>query len=331
MEKRKLGKSNIEVSALGLGCWPIGGPFYSNGTNTGYGKQDDNEALKALYKAFDLGISFFDTSDIYGAGHSEKLLGKAFSGMRNNIVIATKFGFVFNEDTKECTGTDHSPEFIRKACENSLRRLRTDYIDLYQFHLGFIPLEEATPVFETLESLKKEGKIREYGWSTDNADSREFMIHKTNAVTIQHQYNLFINSDDIIKDCETYNLASINRSPLAMGILGGKYRLDSKPFGQEDIRGNNIDWNFYFHDGLPNPNLLRQLDDLRCILTDGGRTLVQGALGWLWAKSSQTIPIPGFRTTEQVQELSKALETGPLTADQVSTIDSIAGNIKIVE
>ncbi len=331
MEKRILGKSNIGVSPLGLGCWPIGGPFYGGGTNFGYSRSNDDESIKALKQAVDLGITFFDTSSNYGAGHSEYLLGKAFAGIRNNLVIATKFGFVFDEATKESTGAAYSPEFIRFSCEESLRRLNTDYIDLFQLHLGFIPFEDAALVFETLTALKKEGKIRAYGWSTDNADSREFMIRRTNAVAIQHQYNLFINSDEIIADCEKYNLASINRSPLAMGILGGNYTRTNTPLGPDDIRGNNIDWNFYFHDGLPNAGLIRELDNIREVLCSNGRSVAQGALAWLWAKSSKTIPIPGFRTVDQVKDLAKAMEFGPLSKEQVRQIDSIAGNIKIVE
>lgn len=331
MNKRTLGKSGIEVGALGLGCWPIGGPFYgADGVIAGFSSVNDDESIKALHTALELGITFFDTSSVYGCGHSERILGTAFKNCRSKVVYATKFGAIFNEETKTCIGNSVAPDFIRQSCEDSLRRLGTDVIDLFQCHEWYVPLEQAGEVFDTLDDLKKEGKIRAYAWSTDLPEAIDFLAKNTNGTAIQHQYNVLINADSILKVCEEYDLASINRSPLGMGVLSGKYTLDSAALLKDDIRGCNVDWNFYFKDGKVNPVLLERLDQIREVLTSNGRSLVQGALGWLWAKSERTIPVPGFRTVKQVEELAGAMEFGPLKAEQVSQIDSIIEKISIV-
>ena len=160
---RTLGRSNIEISAMGMGCWAIGGPFWSGETPLGWGEVDDNESIRAIHAALDLGATFFDTANVYGAGHSERVLAKALKGKRDQVVIATKFNAVFDETTRQVTGSDTTPEGIRRACEDSLSRLETDVIDLYQFHDNGFPPEQAGPVRDTLEELVAEGKIRAYG------------------------------------------------------------------------------------------------------------------------------------------------------------------------
>src|SRR6266545_6714224 len=144
--KRKLGRSGIEVSAMGLGCWAIGGPFWMGETPVGWGEVDDEESIRAIQRGMELGVNFFDTSDVYGTGHSERVLSRALVGRRDQVVIATKFGNTFDEATRQLTGGNGSPEYIRQACEASLRRLKTDYIDLYQFHRGDHPIAEAGAV-----------------------------------------------------------------------------------------------------------------------------------------------------------------------------------------
>ncbi|MDP9374823.1 MAG: aldo/keto reductase, partial [Chloroflexota bacterium] len=168
---RRLGRSGVEVSALGLGCWAIGGQFWRDGRPRGWGQVDDAESIRALGRALDLGVTFFDTADVYGCGHSERVLARALAGRRDRVVIATKFGNVFDEASRQAFGTDTSPGYVRRACEASLRRLNTDYIDLYQFHVGNCGLDEALAVREALEGLVGEGKIRHYGWSTDRAEN----------------------------------------------------------------------------------------------------------------------------------------------------------------
>jgi aryl-alcohol dehydrogenase-like predicted oxidoreductase len=322
---RKFGRSGIEVSALGMGCWAIGGPFWSGEIPLGWGEVDDEESIRAIHVALDLGVNFFDTADVYGAGHSERVLARALAGHRSDVVIATKFSNVFNEATKQVTGSDASPAHIRKACEDSLRRLNTDKIDLYQFHDNGYPANKAEPVREMLEELVKEGKILAYGWSTDFADRAEAFAHSKKCISIQFQLNVLDDNPAVIAICEKYNLAAINRGPLAMGLLTGKYTASTKP-SADDVRGEKSPmWMTYFKDGKPRSEWLKKMETVREILTSGGRTLPQGALAWLWTRSEQTIPIPGFRTVKQVEENCGALQFGPLAIDQMQEIETLLG------
>jgi aryl-alcohol dehydrogenase-like predicted oxidoreductase len=321
--KRELGQSGIEVSALGVGCWAIGGPFWNGETPLGWGQVDDDESIRALRRAMELGVTFFDTADVYGAGHSERVLAQAFRGRRQDVVIATKFSNLFDEETRQVTGSSAEPAYIRRACEASLRRLNTDYIDLYQFHDNGYPAEEAIPVRKTLEELVQEGKIRAYGWSTDFPDRAKVFAQGENCVSIQFQENVLDDNAALIDLCEEHKLAAINRGPLAMGLLTGKYKPDTQP-SSDDVRGERSpDWMEYFEDGKPSEAWLSKMEAVREILTSGGRTLPQGALAWLWARSDRTIPIPGFRTVEQVEENVGALEVGPLSESHMSEIESL--------
>ncbi|HDQ44106.1 MAG TPA: aldo/keto reductase [bacterium] len=321
--KRQLGRSGIEVSALGMGCWAIGGPFWEGGTPLGWGEVDDDESIRAIHAALDSGVNFFDTANVYGAGHSERVLGRALAGRRQNAVIATKFNAVFDETTRQVTGSDASAEGIRRACEASLRRLETDYIDLYQFHDNGFPAEKAAPVRDTLEDLVREGRIRAYGWSTDFPDRAEVFARGEHCTAIQLQLNVLDDNPEMIALCEKYNLAAINRGPLAMGLLTGKYSAATQ-VSAEDVRGEKSPgWMKYFTDGKPSPEWLAMRMAVRETLTAGGRTVAQGALAWLWARSPQTLPIPGFRTVRQVEENVRALAFGPLTPEQMREIAGI--------
>jgi len=320
---RRLGRLGIEVSALGMGCWAIGGPFWRGETPSGWGNVDDAESTRAIRRALDLGVTFFDTANVYGAGHSEKVLGAALGKKRDAVVIATKFSNVFDEKTRQVTGSDASAAGIRAACEASLRRLGTDYIDLYQFHDATYPAEKAQPVRETLEALVAEGKIRAYGWSTDFVDRAEIFARGPKCASIQFQLNVLDDNAPVISLCEREGLAGINRGPLAMGLLTGAYTPDTRP-SADDVRGARApSWMKYFKNGRPDAEWLRKRDAIRQILESGGRTLAQGALGWIWARSPVTIPIPGFRTVKQVEENAGALALGPLAPDQVARIEKL--------
>lgn len=160
---RPLGRSGIEVSALGFGCWAIGGEWQaSDGQPLGWGKVDDEESVRAIRRALDLGVTFFDTADTYGAGHSERVLGRALGKRRGDVVVATKWGNVFDEETRTLTGADDSPAYVRRALTASLKRLDTDYVDLYQLHQD----DPDTPLDETLralDDLARSGKVRYVG------------------------------------------------------------------------------------------------------------------------------------------------------------------------
>lgn len=321
---RQLGKSGIQVSAMGLGCWAIGGPFTNmEGVPVGWSDVDDNESIRAIHRALDLGVNFFDTADVYGTGHSEEILGKALMGRRDKVVIATKFGNVFNSETRQCTSKDGSPEYVREALEASLRRLNTKYIDLYQFHIGGYPPEKADRTRDVLEELVKEGKIRGYAWSTDVLESVKVFAEGPNCTAVQQQLNVFGGNDEILTLCKEKNLASVNRSPLAMGLLTGKFQ-ESTRFPANDVR-RHVEWFEGFKEGKPNPEWLKKLDAIREILTSGGRILAQGALAWIWGRSEKTIPIPGFKTVRQVEENATAMQFGSLNAEQMREIDALLG------
>ena len=219
------------------------------------------------------------------------------------------------------TGSDTSPAGIRAACEASLRRLNTDFIDLYQFHDNGFPADKAAPVRETLEDLVIEGKIRAYGWSTDFPERAEVFARGPHCSAVQLQLNVLDDNPAMLTLCEKHNLAALNRGPLAMELLTDKYTAGIR-IAADDVRGEKSpDWMKYFKDGQPNPEWAA----IRDILTSQGRSLAQGALAWNWARSEKTIPIPGFRTVKQVQENAGAIQFGPLTMDQMREVATLLG------
>jgi len=199
MFRRRLGKSGIEINAMGLGCITIGGPWartHRGGEVFYPGQVDENEIARAIHRALDLGVNFFDTAANYGAGRSERLLGRAIVGRRDKVVIATKFGYLVDEENNRTDfygGDENSDEVaahMRVDCEASLRRLGTDYIDLYQFHIGGYSPSKAARVRDMLEELVQEGKIRWYGWSTDNPEGARFFAQGKHCAAIQHELNV---------------------------------------------------------------------------------------------------------------------------------------------
>lgn len=319
--KRTLGRSGIEVGALGMGCWAIGGLWQWLDGPGGWGEVDDAESVRAIHAALDNGINFFDTAANYGTGHSERILGQALVGRRQQAVIATKFGFLVDEASKRVTrfvAADDVIKDVRPACEASLRRLGTDYIDLFQLHVWDYPAEPAVALREALEDLVLEGKIRTYGWSTDSVDLARVFAEGKHCTAIQHDLNVVLDAPEMLALCEEQDLASVNRSPLARGALTGKYSKDSL-FAENDVRRDTYTAEHFF-----GPSLDR-LDDLRGLLTSGGRTLAQGALAWVMSRSPKTIPIPGIRTVRQVEENARAMQSGLLTPEQMRQIDALLG------
>ena len=323
---RPLGRSGIEVSALGFGCWAIGGEWQAvDGQPLGWGKVDDEESVRAVRRALDLGITFFDTADTYGAGHSERVLGRALGKRRADAVVATKWGNVFDEDARTLTGSDDSPAHLRRALTASLRRLGTDYVDLYQFHLSDAVPERAAVLRDACEGLVGEGLIRAYAWSTDDPVRAAVFAEGPHCVAVQHALNVLQDAPAMLRLCEEAGLASINRSPLAMGLLAGKRR-DGQVLEAGDIRSRPPAWLQGFGAGSgADPEWLARVDALREILTSGGRTLAQGALAWLWARSPRTVPIPGFRSVAQAEENAGALEKGALPGGQLAEVERLLG------
>lgn len=319
--KRSLGRSGIAVSAVGLGCSPLAGPSWSGDTPLGRGAVDDQESIRALRCALDMGVNLIDTADSYGAGHSERVVGQAIAGRRASVVVMTKFGNTFDEQKRQITGRDASLAHLRRACEASLLRLGTDYVDCYLFHWNdYDDLEHAAALRGELEALRSEGKIRSYGWSTDFVDRARVFAEGAGCAAVQHQMNVLDDAAPMVEFCEAKSLASINRGPLAMGLLTAKYDAGAQ-LPADDVRGSQAPaWMTYFRDGQPNPEWLRRRDSIRELLQSGGRSLAQGAIAWLWARSPTTLPIPGFKNVAQVRDNCGALEHGPLSDDQMREI-----------
>ncbi|MDQ0796678.1 aldo/keto reductase [Streptomyces sp. B1I3] len=323
---RTLGRSGIEVGALGLGCWAIGGKWSTpDGSPLGWGAVDDEESVAAVRRALDLGVRFFDTADVYGAGHSERVLGRALAGRRDEAVIATKWGNTFDERARTMTGADRSPAYAREALIGSLRRLGTDRIDLYQLHLGDTPLDEAAELREACEGFVAEGLIRAYGWSTDDPERAALFAEGAHCAAVQHACNVLEDAPQMLALCAERGLAGIVRSPLAMGLLAGAYGPDRR--GRTgDIRSVPPAWLHWFEaGGAPAAHWAAKVEAVREVLTADGRTLAQGALGWLWARSGGTVPIPGFRTVAQVEENAAAVAFGPLRPGQLAEIEALLG------
>ena len=326
MRTRKLGKSGIEVSALGMGCWAIGGPWTWKNPGedpwpAGWGFIDDDESIRAIHAALDLGVNLFDTAANYGAGHSEVIVGRALKGRRDKAVIATKFGRIVNEDEKIVYGGDDVLlGNVRSDVENSLRRLNTDYIDLYQLHVGEYDPDLALELRGLLEELVGEGKIRWYGWSTDLVNRAAVFAGGEHCASIQFQLNALFDNPEMRALCEKHDLAGINKDPLNRGFLTGKFTADST-FPQDDIRSETD-----FH----SESILKRLEAIEALrgpLASGGRTMAQGALAYIWALDPRMIPIPGFKTVEQVQENAGAMEFGPLGDDAVRRVHQIVADL----
>ncbi len=330
MFKRRLGRSNLEVNALGLGCWAIGGPWdwlEADGRKmpVGWGQVDDAESIRAIHYALDTGVNFFDTAANYGCGHSERILSQAIVGRRDKVVLATKFGYLVDEENRTVTEADDPVVRIRQECESSLRNLQTDYIDLYQFHQEDpnYDLKKAAEVRDVLETLVGEGKIRWYGWSTDNLEGARVFAQGQHCTAIQHVMNMsyampqMLSIHQILDICEEYDLASINRTPLGMGMLTGKFNTNTT-FPENDVRHS---WNLQAERPA---QYLQRAEAVQKMFADAGvRTQAQIALAWIWTRSDRTIPIPGFKTVAQVKENIQAMEFGLLSNEQMKKIDEI--------
>ncbi|MCL7423533.1 aldo/keto reductase [Streptomyces sp. YS415] len=322
---RTLGRSGIDVSALGFGCWAIGGEWTDpDGQPLGWGRVDDEESVRAVRRALDLGVTFFDTADTYGAGHSERVLGRALGKRRADVVVATKWGNVFDEETRTLTGGDDSPAYARRALTASLRRLDTDWVDLYQLHLSEADPERAAELRHVCEEFVREGLVRAYAWSTDDPARAAVFAEGAHCTAVQHRLNVLQDAPEMLALCAEADLASINRSPLAMGLLTGK-RAAGEALEAGDIRSAPPAWLPGFSVEGADAEWLMRVDALREVLTSGGRTLAQGALAWIWARSPHTVPIPGFRTVAQAEENARALAQGPLTNAQLAEVDGILG------
>jgi aryl-alcohol dehydrogenase-like predicted oxidoreductase len=314
---------NVAIPALGLGCWAIGGPFTSGGVPAGWGAVDDAESIRAIHLGVERGVRFFDTAQTYGCGHSETVLGRALAN-RPDVRIGTKVGYGIDRSERRMTGVDLAPASVEIGLEASLYRLRRDRIDIVHLHIGDAAIGDAEAVFDRLDRWVEAGRLGAWGWSTDDPARAASLPDRANFRLVQMASNVFDPNLPTLKATAAAGRLAVIRSPLAMGLLGGRYSPDSR-MAADDIRAQAFPWLRWFQGGQIAPAYRPRLAAVQDLLRVGGRSLAQGAVGWLWAKSPVTLPIPGFRTEAQVADLTGALEKGPLPRETMDQIEAAMG------
>lgn len=309
MEYRPLGRNGPKVSRLGLGTWPLGGSVILAGQPTGYGRVPDSEAVRAVRRALELGVNFFDTSDSYGLGRAERLLGDALSDRAGQVFLATKAGWV--PDGVEKWLPDVSADHLRAACERSRRRLRADVLDLFQLHR--VPLEgdETEAALDALDDLKARGRIRLAGVSAGlDVDGALRLVRTGRLDTVQVHYNLLHQgASALLDEAATRGLGVIASTPLGWGFLAGRITRSTR-FDADDWRSR-----------LTAEEIAARVERagrLRFLGGDGRRSPLAAALGFVLAHPSVTCAIPGARSEEQVDGLVAALEAPPLSDIEIA-------------
>jgi len=304
------------VSEVGFGGWPIGGQMW--------GSVEDEESLAALRHAFDLGVNFYDTADVYGHGHSEDLIGRAFASVRPNVLIATKSGFDFYRG--EPAKSNWTPEYIRSALEKSLARLRTDYVDVYQLHNPPQKLAKDDSVWETLADLRTEGKVRFYGVSARTANDARAYLRAADAgeepsrrfgYTLQVAYNLLDQEaalKDVFVEAFRQDWGIISRVPLASGVLSGKYGAGHY-WPPTDFRAG---WS---RERLA--ETVRRVEALRFLVKPPVQTMAQAAIAFVLSQEAVSTVITGAKTAAQVEDNVRASEAAPLPADDLRAAQAL--------
>jgi len=306
MKYRTLGKTGLRVSIVGLGTMVHAGHF---------GPMKDSESLEAIETALELGVNFIDTSDAYGAGYGETLLGNAFKGKRDKIVIATKGGNVMVGPNRG--KRIFEPDYISRVMDESLRRLQTDYIDLYQLHNPTVEVIERGAVWEVLERAKKAGKIRHYGVSINSMEEGTAAVKDGRAETIQVEYNLLAQepAETFFPAAQQANIGVIARVPLKRGILTGKLKQsDEQRFQGEDVRARSFKGEAFAQE-------LGKAEQLKFLVHGPVRSLGQAAIAFCIAHPAVSVVIPGARNAEQMRENAAAADIELSAADLEKTAD----------
>jgi aryl-alcohol dehydrogenase-like predicted oxidoreductase len=309
MQHRTLGRSGLTVSALGLGCM---------GMSDFYGQPDDAESIRTLHRATELGVTFFDTADMYGPYKNEELVGKALKDRRQQVVIATKFGILRDPNGPSKRGISGRPEYVRQACDDSLRRLGTDYIDLYYQHR----VDPATPIEETIGAmaeLVKAGKVRHLGLSEAAPDTlrRASAVHPIAA--LQTEYSLWSRDpeDGVLQACRELGIGFVPYSPLGRGFLTGQIQ-KFEDLAPDDYR--RFTPRFQGENFQKNLDLVARINELA---RQKNCTPGQLALAWVLAQGDDVVPIPGTKRVSYLEENLGALDV-QLSPDELAQLDAMA-------
>ncbi|TPG71694.1 aldo/keto reductase [Hymenobacter nivis] len=309
MQTRTLGRSGLTVSALGLGCM---------GMSDFYGQQDDAESLRTLHRAVDLGVTFFDTADMYGPFKNEELLARAFKGKRDQVLIATKFGIVRDPEDPTKRGINGRPEYVKSACEASLKRLGTDHIDLYYQHR----VDASTPIEETVGAMSRlveEGKVRYLGLSEAAPATLRRAVATHPIAALQTEYSLWSREpeDEILPTCRELGIGFVPYSPLGRGFLTGQIQ-KFEDLAADDYR--RFTPRFQGENFQKNLDLVARINDLA---RQKECTPGQLALAWVLAQGDDVVPIPGTKRVAYLEENLGALEIN-LSQDELAQLDDIA-------
>lgn len=307
MNYRELGNTGIKISEVSFGTWAIGGAW---------GKTNDTEALKSLEYAMDQGVNFFDTADVYGDGHSEELLAKATKGKEDQIQIATKFcrqGDIFDP-------ANYSYEKVSAYAEDSLRRLNREAIDLYQIHCPATEILKDGRVFEVLDRLQQEGKIRHYGVSVETVEEGLICLENPNVKSLQIIFNMFRQKplETLIPEAYKKGVGLLVRLPLASGLLTGKFTNDHVFEADDHRRFNENGEAFNVGEtfaGLGFQKGVELADELKWI-AEGRNSMASAALRWILDQKEITCIIPGFKNVKQVEDNLLTLDTKPFTSEE---------------